>query len=92
LNLRTLGKHVHEPRDLGQSRNASVRARNVGHVGDAVERHQVVLTHRIQFDVLDEDHLLMAQLEDRAEHIGRVLGQAREILRIGPRHTGRGIP
>ena len=60
-------------------------ARDVGHVGAAHERHEMVLADRVERDVAHEHHLLMALVEGHAEVLGRVLADAGEDLRV---HVG----
>jgi hypothetical protein len=59
-------------------------------VRDAVERKQVVLAEAEHLDVADQHHLFVVGLEGRGQHLRRVHPQAREQLRVGPGHPGRG--
>ena len=51
-------------RDLGQADDPA--ARDVGDRGRPEERQQVVLAQRVERDVLDDDHLAVVDVEDRA--------------------------
>ena len=57
----------------------------------AVERHEVVLAGGVNLDVLDQDHLVVAELERRRQDVGRVLTQAAEHLRVGAGEPRRGV-
>ena len=61
LELRPARKTVDATRDLGKARHAAV-ARDIAHVRTAHERQQVMLAHRRERDVADNDHLLVSVL------------------------------
>ena len=69
-----------------------VVGRDVADVRDAVERHQVVLAHRPHLDVLDQDHLVVAEVEGRRQDVLGLLAQAGEYLGVGTRHPRRRLP
>ncbi len=50
----------------------------------SVERDEVVFAGRVQLDVLDQDHLLVPGLEDRGEHVTRLLAETGELFLVGP--------
>src|SRR5512132_3762510 len=54
-----------------------------------MERHQMMLTDRIQLDVLDEHHLVMTEVEGGGEDFLRALPKACEHLMEGPRDALR---
>ncbi len=72
LDLRALGEHVDEPGQLGQPRDAPALVGDVADVRDAVEGHEVVLAGAVELDVLDEDHLVVAEVERRGEDVLRL--------------------
>src|SRR5579862_1438219 len=47
-----------------------------------------MLAGAVDLDVADDDHLVVAHVEDRGEHVLRALPQARELLRVRPRNSG----
>jgi hypothetical protein len=60
-------------------------------VGDTGERHQVVLAHRPELDVADHDHLVVADVEGRGQHVlGRHPHPAGD-LGVHPRDPGGGV-
>ena len=63
LHLQPAREHVHEARDLREADDLAVG--EVGHVGLAEERQQVVLAHREDVDVLDDHHLVVGDGEER---------------------------
>ena len=81
LDLEAAGVHVDDARDLREPDDAPVR--DVGHRRRPEERQQVVLAERVERDVLDDDHLAVVDLEDRAvEEAHRILAVARRQLRV----------
>src|SRR5579884_2526769 len=56
LDLGPAGEPLDQPGQLGQPGDAAVVVRDVGDVGLADERHQVVLAHAVEGDVADHDH------------------------------------
>ena len=89
LHLRALGVDVDQPGQLGQPGDLAALGRDVADVGDAGERHQVVLAHRPELDVADQDHLVVADVEGRGEH---VLGRHAAARRSARRTRGRPGP
>ena len=63
LHLQPPGEDVHDPGHLGEAQDLAVR--DVGDVGPAEERQQVVLAQRVQLDVAHHDHALVRLLEHR---------------------------
>ena len=57
LDLEPAGVGLHDASDLAQSGNLSVR--NVCHMSLADEGAHMVFAHRVQLDILDDDHLLV---------------------------------
>ena len=84
LHLRPTGEDVDQPGQLGQPGDAAVVDGDVADVRDAVERHQVVLAHRADLDVLDQHHLVVAEVERRGQDVLRLLPQAGEDLARRP--------
>ena len=69
LHLQPAGEDVHDPRHLGQAEDLAVG--DVGDVGPAEERQQVVLAQRVELDVAHHDHALVRLLEHRvADRVG----------------------
>ena len=64
LDLQAAGVHLDDPRDLRQPDDPA--ARDVGDRRGPEERQQVVLAQRVERDVLDDDHLAVGDVEDRA--------------------------
>ena len=64
LDLEAPGVHLDDARDLREPDHPA--ARDVGDRRGAEERQQVVLAQRVERDVLDDDHLAVADVEDRA--------------------------
>ena len=74
LDLQPMRETIDDARDLGEADDR--RVRNVGDVGMAEERQQVVLAQRVQLDVLHGDHLVrfggkhrVRQLRGRIESV-----------------------
>ncbi len=65
--------------------------RDVADVRDPVERNEVVLAGRVHLDVLDQHHLVVAEVEGGLQHVLGLHRQAREDLRVGTRDPGRGL-
>ena len=91
LHLRAASIQIHHAGELAQTGHLTVRAGNVTHMRHAVERHQVVLTGRVERDVLHQHHLGVGDVEGRTQNLAGILVQAREELRVGTRHTCRGL-
>src|SRR5690606_30793592 len=51
----------------------------------------MVLARGVHVDVLDEDHLLVADVERRVEHLARILAEPREGLGVGTRDASRSL-
>src|SRR6266851_335397 len=64
LNLQPARKHIHDARNLAEPQNALVR--QIGHVGFAEEWQHVVFAEAEEFDVLNDDHLVVGHAERRA--------------------------
>src|SRR5690349_10993507 len=64
LDLQTARKHVHDPCDLGKSNYFP--ARDVGDVGAPNKWKKMMLTHRVELDVLDQNDLARVGTEDCA--------------------------
>ena len=71
LNLGAVGKEVDQPGELAQS-NHPVTG-DVGDIGPADERHEVVLAHRLEGNVADDDHFVVRLLEGGGEDGGGIL-------------------
>ena len=85
LYLQPAGVPVDQAGQLGESRDAPVLRRNVGHVRPAQERDQVVLAQRGERDVAHHDHLVVLGGEGDFEVAGRVVRQPGEQLLV---HAG----
>ncbi len=59
---------------------------------DADERDQVMFARPVHLDVADDDHLVVVGVEHGGEHVLRALAQPGELLGVGPRDPGRGLP
>src|SRR3954452_18465527 len=97
LDLQPPGVHLDHARDLREADDAAVR--DVRDVGRPEERQEVVLAERIERHVLDDDHLGVLHVEDRAVdeplridvvtgrqldvHPVNALGRALEAVAIG---------
>ena len=66
-------------------------ARDVADVRDAVERHEVVLARGVHLDVLDQDHLLVAEVEGRGQDVLGDIRRAREDLAVRARDPSGGV-
>src|SRR5712664_3331569 len=64
LNLQAARKHVDHAGDLAEPQNPLVR--QIGHVGLAEERQQMVFAEAEEFDVLHDNHLVVGHAERRA--------------------------
>src|SRR5467141_985605 len=64
LNLQPARKHIHDARNLAEPQHTLVW--QIGHVGLAEERQQVVFAEAEEFDVLHDDHLVVGHAERRA--------------------------
>src|SRR5215469_15375998 len=91
LDLGTPGVEVHEPGQLGQPGDLALLVRNVADVREPEEWRQVMLAGAVELDVADQDHLVVAGVEYRAEHVLGLLPQPSELLGISPGHAGRGV-
>src|SRR3954452_9440708 len=81
LHLGPLGVDVDQPGQLGQPGHLPALGRDVSDMGHARERHQVVLAHRPQLDVADQDQLVVVEGEDRGQHVlGGRTHPGRELL------------
>ena len=75
LHLETVAVDVHHAGNLTQAGDAS--RGDIGHMSLAVERQHVVLAHREEVDVLDDDHLVVRLFEECVgKHLVRVLAIA----------------
>src|SRR6478752_1771773 len=91
MHLRAPGEDVDETRELGQSGDSPVLARDVADVRHPVEGHEVVLARAVELDVPHDDELLVVDLERRAEHVGRRHVEAGVDLGERPGHPARGV-
>src|SRR5689334_12300026 len=91
LDLGPLRVDVDEPGQLGQPGDLAGLGRDVAHVGDPGERHQVVLAHGPQLDVAHEHHLVVTEVEGGREDVLRRHPQTRGDLGVRPGHPGRGV-
>ena len=82
LHLRALGVRVDQPGQLRQPGDPAVVVRDVGDVGLADERHEVVLAHRGERDVAHHDHLVVVGLELRPR--GGGAGDSRSPANTSP--------
>src|SRR5699024_9068201 len=73
LDLRPARIRVNQPRQFTQSGDAAALMRDVADVRAAVKRHQVVLAHRPQFNVFDQDQFIVAHVEGAAQYFFGVL-------------------
>src|SRR6267143_681797 len=64
LNLQAARKHVYHAGDLAEPQNPLVR--QIGHMGLAEERQQVVFAEAEEFDVLHDNHFVVGHAERRA--------------------------
>ena len=85
LHLRTLRIHFDQTRQLRQAAHTAVGRRDVGDVGLAEERHQVMLAHGVEIDVAHKHHFAAVLIERGGEMHSRVFRQAGEHLFV---HTG----
>ena len=79
LHLRPASIHLDQSGELAQPHHP-VLGGNIAHMGHAVERQQVMLAHRIQFDVLDQHQFVGIHVEVLLQHIGRGSLQTGEQL------------
>ena len=91
LYLRTLSKQIHQARQLGQSGHLAGLARNIADVGDAEERHKMVLAGGIDRNVPDQHQLLVILRKRLIQHVRRFGVQASEHFRIRASHPCRGF-
>ena len=72
LNLKATCKSLHDTGNLAQTGDGTVG--NICHVRLSDKRHYMMFTGRIQFDILDKDHLLVFFLEhSAAKYLGTIL-------------------
>lgn len=86
LHLRPFRDDLHDAGQLAQADDLAVR--DIGDVGLAEERQQMVFAHAFEVDVLHEDHFVVFFDEGLAEDLGGVLMQSREQFLI---HAGDAI-
>ena len=82
LHLGAAGVAVDQAGELRQAGDAAVVAGDVGEVGPADERHEVVLAQRREGDVAHQDHLVVMGLEGDLEVMVGVLEQPAEDLGV----------
>ena len=63
LDLGATGITVDQSCQLRQTGNAALLVRDVAQVRNTIKWHEMVLTQRVDGDVLDDDHFLVASLE-----------------------------
>src|SRR5215211_9222791 len=83
LNLRPFRVHIDEPSDLAKSGDLAIPAGNVADVSHPGERHQMMLAAAPDFDVLDQNQLVVAQVENSGQNRLGILPQSTEHLGIG---------
>ena len=71
LDLQAAGVSLYDAGDLGKSRDLSVG--DVGDMGLPDERQHVVLAQGEEFDVLDDDHLVVGLVENGGLHDGSAI-------------------
>ncbi|MPM31940.1 hypothetical protein SDC9_78497 [bioreactor metagenome] len=91
LDLGTAGVDVDQPGQLGQTGHLAVGAGDVADVGDPGERHEVVLAHRPDLDVLDQDQFAVVDVEGRRQHLAAGPAHAREHFAVHPGDPFRGL-
>src|SRR6478735_9206075 len=89
LDLRPPGVDVDQPRQLREPGDLAGGRRDVAHVRDPAERNQVVLTGTEHLDVLDQHHLVVAEIERRRQDVLGLLVEAREYLLVRTCHSAR---
>src|SRR5512145_1781256 len=76
LHLQASRKDINDAGDLAQSHDAAVG--HVGHVTFAVKRQEVMFTHAVKIDILDDHHLIDVFLEQSVvqdlHHVGAIAG------------------
>ena len=87
LHLQPAGEAVDQAGQLGQAGDAAVLGRDVGDVGLAEERHQVVLAQRGERDVAHHHHLVVLGREGDLQVAGGVVVQAGEELLVHGGHA-----
>ena len=91
LGLQAAGEDIGEPRQLRQSHHPLDR--RIGDMRLAVERHHVVLALRGEFDVADQDEIVIAGgfAKGAVQHLGRALVVALIEFVEGFDHAARRI-
>ncbi len=84
LNLRPTSQHLDGSCQLAQADDLAIG--QVGDVGLAQEGEQVMLAHRLEADVPDQDHLIVLDRERLLEQFAGVLVQAGEDLGVHASH------
>jgi hypothetical protein len=90
LDLRAVRGDLDGAGQLGQPGDAPL-ARHIGDVRPADEGQQVVLAHRVERNVPDDDHFVGVALEDLVDLLGGGPADAPEQFREGAGHSGRGL-
>ncbi len=67
-------------------------ARYVADMGVSEEWREMVLARREKLDIADKHHFIVAGVEDRGEHVLRMLVQPRELLGVGARDPAGSVP
>ena len=83
LNLQTAGVHVDDAGKLGQAQYLA--SGQVGNVALADERQHMVLTHAVEFDILNHDHFIHGRFEYRIVH------QVAKVLLVPAREELHGL-
>src|SRR5665811_1845827 len=88
LELRPPGHHLNQRRQLGEPRDQAAFTWDIGYMGFAEERLQVMLAHREEGDVLEQHHLLVAVSGHCGNYRCGVDVESREDILIHGGHTG----
>ena len=87
LQLKAMTEHVHHTRYLAQPRDLSVG--NIRHMHATIERQHVMLTERVEVDVLYDNHLITAFLVENSttKNAHSILLVTARQVKHGPGHT-----
>src|SRR6056297_589252 len=69
LDLRAAGEYVHQRSEFRESGDLPGLTGQIPHVGDPVERQQVVLAGAVELDVLHEDEFVVADVEGGGQDV-----------------------
>ena len=91
LHLRAASIHLDQASQLGNTTDLARFGRQICNMRLTEKRHQVMLAHGKERDVVNDYHFIMVLVEKRFEMNGRVLMQASKAFFVHTGHARRGF-